>query len=204
MEFYLILLLILILLIIGFIFWIYRIIKAYKKGYKKSFWIQSSILGIILIFVTWQLQIFPFSKNFYIKERTEKLTGKSFWSWEEYDYEELGIRGEGYTLDIYEFNDEMADFFSDPTTDFTQNFPPEEFADIKWTKTPVKETDIETLEFVTPTYAGWNGEIVEKQEFIRTIAKEEGGLYAYKKTGGTDFYLISPKRNLIIMINHNM
>ncbi len=120
-----------ILLIIGLIYWIFRIFKSYKKGNKKSFFTQVSILGLLLIVLTWQLQIFPFSKNFYIKEQTEKLIGKSFWSWEEYDYEGLGIRGEGYTLDIYEFNDEMAEYFSKPPTDFIQNYPPEEFADIK-------------------------------------------------------------------------
>jgi hypothetical protein len=204
MTFYLIILLIFILIIIGLIFWVYRIFKAYKTGNRKSFIIQTSILGVIVIFVSWQLQIFPLSKNFYIKERSEELTGKSFWSWEEYDYGEIGVRGEGYSLDIYKFNDEMAAYFTNPPEDFVQNFPPNELSDIKWTETPVKRTDIETLEFVTPTYGGWKGEIVERQDFIRTVANEKGGFYAYKKTGGTDFYLISPKRKLIIIINHDM
>ncbi|SEA78115.1 hypothetical protein [Psychroflexus halocasei] len=204
MTFYLIILLIFILLIVGLIFWIFRIFKTYKKGNRKSALIQSSILGIILIFISWQLQIFPLSKNFYIKERTEKLTGKSFWSWKEYDYEELGIRGEGYTLDIFKFNDEMAEYFSNPSADFIQKYPPKDLADVKWTETPIKQADIETLNFVTPIYGGWNGEIVERQDFIKTIANEKGGFYAFKKSGGTDFYLISPKRNLIILINHNM
>ncbi len=140
--------------------WIVRLFRLYKKGKKKSFVIQVSILTAILVFLTWQFQIFPLSKNFYIQDRTTELTGKKFWSWEEFDYEEISVRGEGYTLDIYKFNEETAQYFKRPNNDFFDNFPPEELADIKWTRTPVKENEQEILEFVTPSYGGWKGEIV--------------------------------------------
>ena len=203
MIFYLLVFSIFVLLISIFFSWIFKIFKAYKRGNKKSFFIQISILGVILTVILWILQMFPLSKNFYIKGRAEKLTGKSFWVWKEYDYEELGLRGEGYSLDIFKYNDEIAEYFSNPPDNFTQKYPPVELADIKWTKTPVHFSDIEILDFVTPTYGDWKGEIIERQNFIKKIANEIGGFYSYKK-GRTDFYLISPKRNLIILINHNM
>ena len=100
MEIYLIILLLLIGLLVGLIIWVVRLFRLYKKGKTKSFAIQVSILTVLVIFVTWEFQIFPLSKNFYIHDRTTELTGQKFWSWEEFDFEEIGVRGEGYTLDI--------------------------------------------------------------------------------------------------------
>lgn len=204
MEFYLIILLLLVGLLVGLVIWIVRLFKLYKKGKKKSFAIQVFILTVLMIFVTWELQIFPLSKNFYIQDRTTELTGQKFWSWEEFDYEEIGVRGEGYTLDIYKFSEETFEYFKNPDDVFFENFPPDILADVKWTKTPVKESEQEVLEFVTPNYAGWKGEIVERQDFIRKIASQSGAYYSYSNGGSTNFYLIVPDKRLVILINHNM
>jgi hypothetical protein len=181
-----------------------RLFRLYKKGKKKSFAIQASILSAILIFLTWELQIFPLSKNFYIQERTTGLTGKKFWSWKEFDYEEIGVRGEGYSLNIYKFNEQTAEYFKNPSNEFFDSLPTNEFATIKWTRTPVKEDEQDILEFVTPVYGNWNGEIIEKQDFIRQIANKSGSYYSYSAGGSSDFYLISPDKRLVILINHNM
>lgn len=204
MEFYLIILLILFGLLVGLIIWIVRLFKLYKKGKKKSFAIQISILTILLVLLTWELHLFPLSKNFYIQDRTTELTGKKFWSWKEFDYEEISVRGEGYSLDIYKFSEETANYFKNPDNDFLENFPTKEFADIKWTKTPVKENEQKILEFVTPTYGGWKGEIIDRQDFIRQIANQSGAYYSYDDGGSTNFYLIAPDKRLVILINHNM
>ncbi len=204
MEIYLILFLLLIGLIVGLIIWIVRLFSLYRKGKKKSFAIQVSILTALLILLTWELQIFPLSKNFYIQNRTTELTGKKFWSWEEFDYEEISVRGEGYTLDIYKFSEETAEYFKNPDKEFFDNLPTKEFADIRWTRTPVKESEQEILEFVIPTYGGWKGEIVERQDFIRQIANQPGSYYSYDDGGSTNFYLIAPDKRLVILINHNM
>ena len=73
--------------------------------------------------MTWELQIFPLSKNFYIQDRTTELTGKQFWSWNEFDYEEISVRGEGYALDIYKFNKETAEYFKNPDKEFLNSLP---------------------------------------------------------------------------------
>src|SRR5690606_31489991 len=114
MEIDLILSLLLIGLIVGLIIWIVRLFKIYRKGKRKSIAIQVSILTVLLILLTCELQVFPLSKNFYIQDRTTELTGKKFWSWEEFDYEEISVRGEGYTLDIYKFSEETAEYFKNP------------------------------------------------------------------------------------------
>lgn len=204
MIIYLIILLVLIGLLIGLLIWIRRLFRLYKKGGGKSFTIQVLILTALMIFVTWKLQIFPLSKNFYFKDRTTELTGQKFWSWEEYDFEEIGVRGEGYTLDIYKFSDETAKYFNNPDEDFFNNFPPKELADIKWKSTPVSENEQKILEFVTPSYSGWKKEIEEKQYFIRQIASQPGAYYSYDDGGSTNFYIIAPEKRLVILINHNM
>lgn len=204
MGFYLIIFLVIIGLLVGLIVWIVRLFRLYKKGKKKSFAIQVSILTALLILLTWELHIFPLSKNFYIQDRTTELTGKKFWSWKEFDYEEISVRGEGYTLDIYKFSEETADYFKNPDKEFIDSFPTKELADIRWTKTPVKESEQEILEFVTPTYVGWKGEIIDRQDFIRQIANQPGSYYSYDDGGSTNFYLIAPDKRLVILINHNM
>ena len=204
MTVYIIFILILIGLFVGLFIWIYRLIRLYRKGSKKSFIIQITILTLLVIFVTWEFHIFPLSENFFIKKQTTQLTGKSFWCWKEFSYDEWGIRGEGYTLYIYRFNQETAEYFANPDSTFFMNYPLEINSQIQWTPTPVKNEEMEILEFATPLYAGWKGEIVTRQDFIRAIATREGAYYAYKHGGMTDFYIISPKDRLVILINHNM
>jgi hypothetical protein len=191
-------------LVIGLVIWSFRLYKLYKVGKRKSFTIQICILITLIVLVTWEFQIFPLSENFYIKEQTTKLTGKSFWSWKEFSYDELGIRGEGYTLYIYKFSQETASYFSNPNSLFFSTFPQKTESDIKWTKTPVKKEDLKILDFVTPIYSSWKGEIVARQNFIKKIATRKGAYYAYKSGGTTDFFIIAPKDRLVILINHNM
>jgi len=204
MDFYLIILLVLIVLLVGLVIWIVQLFKLFKKGKKKLFAVQVSILTVLVVFVTWELQIFPLSKNFYIQDRTTALTGMKFWSWGVFEHEEISVRGEGYTLDIFKFNEEIAEYFRNPDKVFYEKFPPNEYADIKWSKTPVIESEQEILEFVTPVYAGWKGEIVDRQDFIRQIANQTGAYYSYDTGGSTNFYLIAPDQRLVILINHNM
>lgn len=204
MEIYLIILILFLGLFVGLIVWIVRLFRLYRKGNKKSFAIQASILAAILAFVSWEFHIFPFSKNFYIQDRTTELTGLDFWSWEEFDYEEVGVRGEGYTLDIYKFNEETAEYFKSPDKRFFDNFPPKELADITWTRTPIKVNEQEILKLVTPIYGGWEGEVVDRQNFVRQIANQPGAYYSYANGGSTNFYLIAPDKRLVILINHNM
>lgn len=98
MEVYIIAFLLLIVLAIGLLIWVIRLFLLYRKGKKKTAVIELIILLAILVPLSWESHIFPFSKNFYIKDRTTELTGYEFWSWKEFDFEEMSVRGEGYTL----------------------------------------------------------------------------------------------------------
>jgi hypothetical protein len=177
------------------------LIKYYKAGNKKAFQINLIILIFLTTIVLWKLRIIPLALNNDFKNKTAQLTGKKFWSWNNYRYEELGIRGEGYTLEIYNLNSEMTEYFKNPNPEFFQKYPTNDISDMKWKTTPVDTSDKNTLEHMTPNYSGWKNEIINKQEYIRRIANEPEGYYCYK---ANDFYLISYKEKIILWINHNM
>lgn len=140
------------------------------------------------------------------RNQTKVLTGKQFWCWNDYRYNEFGIRGEGFTFEIYKLNDEMAKYFTNPDRAFFEHFPSEKLEATKWKETPILDTEL--VNYVTPIYGNWSHslrkEIEEKQKIVRLIAKEKGSYYAIRRSHGTDLYLISPKRKIIIYIYHNM
>lgn len=157
MEFYLLIFLIflfLLLVIIGLVFWIVKIFKFYRQKRIKLAVIHSIIFGVLTLAICWELRIIPLSANWDFRNKTKDLTGKQFWSWNDYRYDEMGIRGEGFTFEIYKLNDETAKYFSNPNKDFFEKYPSEIFGTTKWKETPMLDTVL--LDFVTPTYGNWS------------------------------------------------
>jgi hypothetical protein len=206
MEFFLIIFLLVILVLFGLIFWIIKIFKFYRQQRTKIAIINSIVFGLLTLVVCWELRIIPLSADLDFRNQTKGLTGKQFWCRNDYRYDEIGIRGEGFTFEIYKMNDETAKYFINPDKDFFENFPREKFETTKWKETPILDTDL--VNFVTPIYGNWSlslqKEIEEKQMLVRQVAKDKGSYYAVRQSHGTDLYLISPKRKIIIYINHNM
>lgn len=204
MESYLIIFLLLILA--GLIFWSVKIIKFYRQKRIKAALINTVIFGLIVLAACWELRLIPLSADWDFRNKTKDLTGKQFWAWNDYRYEEIGVRGEGFTFEIYKLNNEISAYFTKPDKDFFERFPLEEFETTKWRETPILDTGL--VGFVTPIYGNWSSslqkEIKEKQLIVRQVANDKGSYYAVRKSHGTDLYLISPKRKIIICINHNM
>jgi len=163
-----------------------------------------SILLILSFVAIWSLKIYPFAKNISMMNLSEPLTGRKFWSWKDYKYHDGSVRGEGYYLDIYEYNSKIAKYFETPDSSFFCEYPLETFSSTKWQPTPIAENEMEILEFATPIYGGWKGKIIDKQSFIRKLAKSPGSYYSYRTENSTEFYIISPKDRIIILIYHNM
>lgn len=206
MELYLIILLFLIAVIVGLVFWLVNIFKLYRQKRTKVAVVNSVVFGLMILFVCWELRFIPLSADWDFRNKTKDLTGKQFWAWNDYRYDEIGIRGEGFTFEIYLLNDEMVEYFTKPDKDFFERFPVDKFETNKWRETPILDTEL--IKFVTPTYGNWSKslqkEVEEKQFIVRQVANENGSYYAVRKSHGTDLYLISPKRKIIIYINHNM
>jgi hypothetical protein len=206
MDIYLILILIFLILIIGLIIWILKIVKFYQQRRTKLANINLTILGVLILIISWELRLIPLAPNYDFRNQTKDLTGKQFWCWNDYRYDELGLKSEGFTFEIYNLNEQMADYFSKPNKDFFENYPDKKLEITHWKETPI--TDTEFVNFMTPTYSGWSisleYEITLKQKFIRKIASEKGSFYAIRQNHGNDLYIISPKNKKIIYINHNM
>jgi hypothetical protein len=194
------------------IIWSIRIVKLFRKGKakRKSFYFEGMIFTLIIGMICWNLGIFPMSRNLYVKEVSEKITGKSFWSEKEFSFDEISVRGEGYSIDVFKFNDEIAEYFKNPGKEFFENYPKEleyrgNWERVKWKKTPVIESEQIYLENATPHYGNWNDKKKEKMDFVRNLANRNGGMYAFNtKNGDVDFFIISPEEKLIVIINHNM
>lgn len=139
-----------------------------------------------------------------------ELTGKEFWSWNDFRHGDISVRGEDYTFEIFELNDEITKHFENPPKSFFENYPTKKFSYSKWRKTPILNSENEKLEFVTPLYVNWNDrkrkKIEAKQEIVKRLAKETGSYYVIDTIIGKDvtFYLISPKAKVFVYINHNM
>ena len=164
------------------------------------------ILAFLTLFVLWELRIIPLSVDLDFRNQTKELTGKQFWCWNDYRYEEGGVRGEGFTFEIYKLNDEMVKYFEHPDKDFFERFPSQKFEATKWKETPILDTNL--VNYITPIYGNWSRslqkEIKEKQKIVKQISREKGSYYAVRRSHGTDLYLISPKMGIIVYINHNM
>jgi uncharacterized membrane protein YcgQ (UPF0703/DUF1980 family) len=206
MDTYLLLLLLFLLVLAGLIFWIIKTIKLFRLKRTKPAVINTLILVLIVLFTCWELRIIPLSADLDFKNQTKDLTGREFWSWNEYRYDEIGIRGEGFTFEIYKLNEEMAKYFANPDVEFFEHFPSDKFGTTHWNKTPI--TDTEFVNYMTPIYGNWSKslqkEIEYNQNIVKQVATNTGSYYAIRRSHGNDLYLISPKRKMIIYINHNM
>lgn len=206
MEFYLIICLFLLVVVVGLIFWLVKIFKFYRQKRTKVALINSVIFGLLVLMVCWELRLIPLSSDWDFRNKTKDLTGKQFWAWNDYRYDEIGIRREGFTFEIYKLDDEIAQYFKGPNKDFFERFPLEQFETTKWRETPILDSGL--VDFITPIYGNWSKrlqkEIEEKQLIVRQVANESGSYYAVRKSQGTDLYMISPKRKILIYINHNM
>ena len=194
------------LLVIGPLYWLSRIVRFFRNGQTRKGSINLTLLCLLALTICWELRLIPLSSDWDFRNKTLELTGKQFWSWNDYRYDEMGLRGEGFTFEIYSLNEQMVDYFAKPSKNFFTQYPEESLQTSKWSQTPITDTDL--INYVTPIYGNWSkslqAEIRQKQELVRQIAMEAGSYYAIKRSNGTDLYLISPKHKVIIYINHNM
>ena len=171
---------------------------------------------VLIIFSGLVFEKIPGSKYFWYpfevvnsKIFTKKLTGESFNLGdpiEEY-HSERAFNGDGYSIDIYELNSQQNMYFESPNPEFYTEYPAEELREDwetnRWEKTPLKKEDMPAF-CVAVLYRN------KVQIDLNEIVNEDGNYYAYQFfrhneviIGNVDFYIISPKRKLFILINLN-
>lgn len=205
MGIYGLLLLLLLLVSAGLVFWIVKIIRLFRKGRTRRAVIHAIVLLLLVLFVCWEFRLLPLSAEFKFRKQTEALTGKEFWCWNEYLYEEWGMRGEGFTFEIYSFDKEIANYYYAPPPAFFNDFPRADVGVSRWKKTPLPDSAF--LSSMMPVYGNWSGRrqkmMESRYKIVRQIAESKGYYYALRRKSGNDLYLLSPEMRLIIWINYN-
>lgn len=204
---YLIMLGVALLLLGGAVWWFLRIVKAYRKGRKRSALIQIGVLAAIILPILWFLEILPFSRNVRFEHQVETLTGKSFWGWKAYSIDEASVRGEGYWLEAFTFNEATAMYFAAPDEALFTHHPNEWMSERNfsgWKRCPVDTADMNYLEHATLHFAGWDQGKIEWVDRVRAWGMTPGNLYAYGgDRSSIDFFLINPEERTMVLIYDN-
>ncbi len=198
---------------------IYRAFKAKLKKNKSSFKKHLIRLIILLIFSGLFFEKIPGSNYFWMPIdaihqgfSNKSLTGKWFVSGKKiYEWApERHFNGDGYSIRISEMDDDLVAYFQKPDSLFYTNYPKqsrrENWQTKPWRSTPMEEDDLDAYYFAFHTTDTLGFQLID-------LLEEDGNYYSYqyylhgddasKHYGNIDFYLICPKRKLIIKINHN-
>jgi len=199
----------LLLLLIGLaVWWLVRIVRAFRNERKRSAWIQLAVLAAITLPVLWYTEVLPFSRNVRFMREAEVLTGKSFWGWKDGSIAEASVRGEGYWLEVFTFDVQMAKYFLDADLAFFDHRPPSDRIQQRgfsgWKKTPIDSADQHIFESATPIFGGWSASNEALVERIKTWGRSSVNLYSYDgNAGNLNFYVINPRERSMAIIYSN-
>lgn len=173
-------------------------------------------LFLLLIFSGLVFEKIPGAKYFWYpieavesKFYTNELTGKSFilgepiFEW----HSDRAFNGDGHSIEVFELSPKQIDYFQNPVSDFYTKFPLDKlrkgWITKKWRKTPLNKEDETAYNFAVPYE-------ISSHFNLNEIINENNNFYAYQCKmhteeiiGNIDFYIISPERKLIVLINHN-
>jgi hypothetical protein len=204
---YFLLFVVVLLAVLGIGWWAWRIARAYRTGRKGSALVQAGLLAAIILPILWVLEILPPSRNLRFQKQAETLTGKSFWGWKKYSIDEASVRGEGYWLEAFTFNEQMAKYFAAPDEALFAHRPTEWMSERNfsgWKRCPVDTADMDYLEHAALHFGGWGQEKIEWVDRVKAWGKTAGNLYAF---GGDqtslDFFVINPKERTMVLIYDN-
>ncbi len=201
--------------IIGF-----KVIKAFREKDKRKLHRNSALLLILFLVSGFYWRLLPGSDFVWIP--IEKIREKN------YNFETTGYKfnkgksiyisesvrafnGDGYSIWIYEIDNSTASYFKNPNDAFFSKHPRTElrshWESEFWKKTPFDQAEQMFLDFAYSS--------LDDLEFeLDDILNEEGNYYGYEYfmhdfndstayVGDIDFYVICPKRKIIVIINHN-
>ena len=216
----LIILLLILALIISYPIIGFKIFKAIRSENKRKSYRLSALLLILILVPGFLLRILPGSDLLWkpidnLQERNDniEITGHKFnYGKEIFKYEsERDFNGDGYSIWIYEIDENTANYFKDPNEDFFTKHPNRKYRkhweSEFWKRTPFNPKEQHFLEFANNT--------LDNLEFeLKDVLNEQGNYYAYQYymhdfsdgtlyVGNIDFFVICPKRKIIVKINHN-
>lgn len=186
----------------------FRIVKAFRSGRSRAAWIQLVVWGAVVLPILWITEVLPFSRNVRFMDEAENLTGRRFWGWKDDSIDEASVRGEGYWLETFIFDDEVAKSFAGNEASLLKHTPAFESNNGRpwsgWKRTPVEMTDSSAFMSATPFFGGWTVAKTESVARVKRWGMAPGSYYAYHgNAGALDFYLISPADHAMVIIYSN-
>ncbi len=214
------LLIILVVLSIPYLVLGYLVAKSFRRKQKKNTTIYLVILLALIILPGFYFRLIPGSDLLWkpidrIQERkyNQELTGFEFNDGKLiYKYEsERAFNGDGYSIWIYKIDDKTSEYFKSPPDQFFTQHPSTKIRSHWkpefWKRTPFDKKEQKFLNFAHCS--------LDELDFeLEDLLNENGNYYSYEYymhnfsegtayVGNIDFYIICPKRKLMVRINHN-
>ena len=127
-----------------FLVWSIWTWRTFRRRKRKLFYFQLVVLLLGLFYITWWLEVFPGSSWYHERKANEEITGKAFTAKEVYVHESpRAFNGDGYSIWVYELDEETATAFLNPEKNFFKIYPikadsREKWSTKHWDRTPLK------------------------------------------------------------------
>jgi hypothetical protein len=139
--------------ILVFGWWVFSIVRVYRRGSRSSAILQASLLIVLLLALAWVTEVLPMSKTWRVKNEVAGLTGVSFWPRHEYGFSN-GWMG-SFELDVYQLNDEAVAYFNNAEKTVMLHQPNYDSSGggqfSRWKRSPLDTADVWALESATMT-----------------------------------------------------
>jgi hypothetical protein len=126
---------------------------------------------------------------------------------------ERDFNGDGYSISVYKLSERTTRKLRKPKEAFFQDLPAKpsfrsHWQSKAWHPTPIIDDDLQFLEFAL-LERGHDSQLEKAQQLLRRLTHEPEHFYACfyfmhaHNPGDVDFFLLSPKERIFIMVNHN-
>lgn len=202
------------------LFLMFRLYLSYQRRNKVRVWIAWILLGGFIGCILFVNELIPGSDAYYDYQYTKRILGKGILLDEVYTYESYRepLLGDGYSMYVYEFSEENANYFSDPSQLFFDNFPFGTDASNEhvknWQQSPTTSIDSIYRRFALSEYSSFGPkeetDLLKAERLIGALLNEKGNYFAYRarvpeEDWVTDitFFALCPKKKWLIAIYSN-
>ena len=185
------------------------------RNYRALFIVMVIAPVAVVFWVSWITRAFPGSQALADRSYVEDLTGKAFWTKVVFEYNSpRDFNGDGYSIVVYELDDEVASALSKPDSLFFQHplrsDDRNRWEQKRWRRTPLRPEDSRFLEVAIVESEDANPGMAETFKELRDLMAEEGNYYSFNNlmlsaeiVSNVDFYVLSPSHKRLFVINLN-
>ncbi|BDS05167.1 hypothetical protein NT6N_02070 [Oceaniferula spumae] len=198
------------LIVLGF--YSYRAVK--RKRVK-----QSCVLIAALLFHLWFMgvvvRVLPGSNIYYERSQMQAITGHAFRMQEigRSEHSDRAFNGDGLSFEVFSIPDSVAKELRKPSNTFFEEYPKRDRYRDHWEVEHWKETIPPKDEDQYIRFARLACQSSRSQAMFQSLLAEKGNYYSYlyymhgsgadANVGNIDFFIISPSRKILVIMNVN-